>query len=194
MVGRNGSSLAVLTIGLMWGLRMTGAMSKALIPLAAVALLLTTPAWAGAPEPRQAFELKRLAGQWHEIARTPNFRQKNCKAGRTEWDVGAGGQIRVNTVCIEKNGGAKTVKAKAEMVDRQKNAKVKMTFLSGLISQEYWLLDRAPDYRWLIMGTPGGNYIWIFSRDAKPGSGVRAEAIARARRLGYNVSNLVQNE
>ena len=178
----------------MWCLRMKTAMSKALIPAAVLALLAAGPAWAGAPEPRQAFELKRLAGQWHEIARTPNFRQKNCRAGRTEWDFGPGGQIRVNTVCINKDGGAKTVKAKAEVVDRQKNAKVKMTFLSGLVSQEYWLLDRAPDYRWLIMGTPGGNYIWIFSRDARPGAGVRAEALSRAKRLGYNVSNLVQNE
>ena len=178
----------------MWGLRMKTAMWKALIPAIAVALLVCAPARAGAPEPRQAFELKRLAGQWHEIARTPNFRQRDCAAGTTEWDFPAGGQIRVNTVCISRKGGAKTVKAKAEVVDRRSNAKVKMTFLSGLVSQEYWLLDRAPDYRWLIMGTPGGNYIWIFSRDAKPGAGVRAEAISRARRLGYNVSNLVQNE
>jgi apolipoprotein D and lipocalin family protein len=172
---------------------MKTAMSKALIP-AAMALMLASPALAGAPEPRQAIELKRLAGQWHEIARTPNFRQKDCKAGTTRWEIGAPDRIRVDTVCIRANGGAKTVKARAEVVDRQRNAKVKMTFLSGLISQEYWLLDRAPDYRWLIMGTPGGNYIWIFSRDARPGAGVRAEAIARARRLGYNVSNLVQSE
>ena len=178
----------------MWCLTMKTAMSKALIPAAALALFLAGPASAAAPEPRQAFELKRLAGQWHEIARTPNFRQKNCKAGRTEWAFAAGGQIRVNTVCVDKNGGAKTVKAKAQVVDKAKNAKVKMTFLSGLVSQEYWLLDRANDYRWLIMGTPGGNYIWIFTRDARPGAGVRAEAISRARRLGYNVSNLVQNE
>ncbi len=178
----------------MWGLRMTSAMRKALIPVALTALLAGAPAWAGAPEPRQAFELKRLAGQWHEIARTPNFRQKNCKANRTEWIFPATGQIRVDNVCVGKDGGAKTVKAKAEVVDRRSNAKVKMTFLGGLISQEYWLLDRAPDYRWLIMGTPGGNYIWIFTRDARPGAGVRAEAIARARRLGYDVANLVQNE
>jgi apolipoprotein D and lipocalin family protein len=170
-------------------------MAKLVIPaLALAALLPAAPAQAGAPEPRQAFELKRLAGEWHEIARTPNVRQKQCKAGTTEWAFGAGGQIRVNTVCIEKNGQAKTVKAKAEVVDRQKNAKVKMTFLSGLISQEYWLLDRAPDYRWLIMGTPGGNYIWIFSRDAKPGAGTRAEAISRAKKLGYDTAKLVQNE
>ena len=173
---------------------MKTAMSKALIPALMLLVFAAAPARAGAPEPRQPIELKRLAGQWHEIARTPNFRQKNCKAGTTEWDFLPGGQIRVNTVCIEKGGGAKTVKAKAEVVDKAKNAKVKMTFLSGLISQEYWLLDRAADYRWLIMGTPGGNYIWIFSREARPGAGVRAEAISRAKRLGYNVSNLVQNE
>ncbi len=178
----------------MWCLFHKGAMSKASIPAAVMALLLAGPAWAGAPEPKQAFELKRLAGQWHEIARTPNFRQRDCKAGTTEWEIGSADRIRVNTVCISHKGGAKTVKAKAEVVDRRSNAKVKMTFLSGLVSQEYWLLDRSSDYRWLIMGTPGGNYIWIFTRDARPGAGVRAEAISRAKRLGYNTANLVQNE
>lgn len=178
----------------MWCLRMKTAMAKLSFTIAVLTFFASAPALAGAPEPRQSYELKRLAGEWHEIARTPNFRQRNCKAASTEFDFQGGAQFRVNSVCVGKDGGAQSVKAKAEVVDRQSNAKVKMTFLSGLVSQEYWLLDRAPDYRWLIMGTPGGNYVWIFSRDGKPSAGVKAEAISRAKKLGYNTANLVLNE
>jgi apolipoprotein D and lipocalin family protein len=165
------------------------------LPLICIIALLATaaPAFAGAPEPRQAFDLKRLAGQWYEAARTPNLRQHGCKATTTEWKVGAADQIDVVNVCIGKGGESKAVKARAAMVDSPKNAKVRMTFLGGLVSQEYWLLDRAGDYRWLIMGTPGGNYVWIFTRDARPAPAVKAEAVSRAKKLGYDTANLVED-
>jgi apolipoprotein D and lipocalin family protein len=179
-------------LGPMRGLRIKDAMRKPVICALAL-VLLAGPSLAGAPQPEQTFDLKRLAGEWHELARTPNFRQHGCKATTTAWTVGASGQIDVVNTCIGKGGSARSVKARAVMVDAPKNSKVKMTFLGGLVSQEYWLLDRAADYRWLIMGTPGGNYVWIFTREAKPAAKLKAEAISHAGRLGYDTSNLVQD-
>jgi apolipoprotein D and lipocalin family protein len=176
----------------MCALRIKGAMWSRLICTMAL-LALSGPALAGAPEPRQAFDLKRLAGQWYEVARTPNVRQHGCKATTSEWSLGSGGHIDVVNTCIGNTGDARSLKAKAVVVDPPKNAKVKMTFLGGLVSQEYWLLDRPSDYRWLIMGTPGGHYIWIFTREPRPAAQVKAEAISRAGKLGYDTSNLVQD-
>jgi apolipoprotein D and lipocalin family protein len=169
-------------------------MWKTMICAVLAAGAAVAPAFAGAPEPRQAFDLKRLSGRWYEIARTPNLRQKHCRASTTQWSFGADDRIEVDSVCIGKNGDAKSVKARAVVVDGQRNAKVRMSFLGGLVSQEYWLLDRAGDYRWLIMGTPGGNYVWIFTREARPATGVKAEAISRAGKLGYKTANLVEDE
>jgi apolipoprotein D and lipocalin family protein len=167
-------------------------MRKSLICILALAAL-ADPAFAGAPEPQQAFDLRRLAGQWHELARTPNFRQRGCKATTASWNFEPGGRIEVVNTCVGKDGGAKSVKARASVIDAPKNSKVKMTFLGGVVTQEYWLLDRPADYRWLIMGTPGGNYVWIFTREPKPAAKVAAEAISRAGKLGYDTANLVQD-
>ena len=57
------------------------------------------------------------------------------------------------------------------------------------VSQEFWVLDRADDYSWAILGTPGGNYFWLWSRSHSPAN--RAALLARVRALGYDTSNVV---
>lgn len=60
-----------------------------------------------------------------------------------------------------------------------------MTFLGGLKTQEYWILDCAGDGSWAIMATPGGNYVWLLARRPVMSEAARAAAAARIRALGY---------
>jgi apolipoprotein D and lipocalin family protein len=54
----------------------------------------------------------------------------------------------------------------------------------------YWVLELDPDYRWAIVGEPSGRYFWILTRDAVPSEALRADLLARAARLGYDVTKL----
>jgi apolipoprotein D and lipocalin family protein len=65
------------------------------------------------------------------------------------------------------------------------NTRFKMSFLGGLKKQEYWVLDRADDQSWAIMATPGGNYVWLLSRDAVMSPAAKAAALDRVKALGY---------
>jgi apolipoprotein D and lipocalin family protein len=46
-------------------------------------------------------------------------------------------------------------------------------------------LDHAADSSWALLGTSGGNYVWVLSRTPTLPPAARAAAIARANALGY---------
>lgn len=153
--------------------------------------LLASPALAGAPQPTNKVDIGKMTGRWYEIARFYNPRQKDCFAAAADW-VRSGDGFRVTNVCRQGavDGPPKTMKAAAKVVDPATNAKIKMTFM-GLINQEYWILDRAPDQSWFILATPGGNYVWLFARDAKLNGAARSAAVARIKQLGYDTGKLL---
>ncbi len=76
------------------------------------------------------------------------------------------------------------------MIDRATHAKVKMTVLGGLVSREYWLIDHADDYGWLIMGTADGRYVAVMTARRQPTAAVREQALRRLAALGYDKSRM----
>jgi len=149
------------------------------------------PATAAAPAPKKPIQFEKMMGRWYEVARTPNQRQKNCFAPYADWKPEGAGKAQVTNTCRKGSptGPVETNKATARLVDAGK-AKISMSFLLGTINQEYWILDRADDYSWSIMGTPGGNYVWVFSRQKTLTPAQRDALVGRARALGYPASKI----
>lgn len=168
-------------------------MSKSVTSSAVLAaVLLTAPAAiAGAPQPASPLEASAMAGRWYEVARTPNKMQKGCQAGTSDWrPVGDG--YAVVQACRKgaPTGPRAEWKAQARVVDPATNTKFRMSFFGGLVNQEYWVLDHRSDQGWLILGTPGGNFVWLMSQRPALSANVRAQALARIRQLGYDVNRL----
>lgn len=166
-------------------------MMRRILACALALALCGSGALAAAPQPTQNVDLGKMSGRWYEVARFYNARQKNCFAAAADW-VRTGEGFHVTQTCRKGavSGPASTTKANVKIVDPATNAKIKMTFL-GLVSQEYWLLDRAPDQSWIIMATPGGNYIWLFARTPEMPGAARAQAVARIQQLGYDTGKLL---
>lgn len=164
--------------------------------LAAIAVglsMIAAPALAAAPPPAKPVPASFFSGAWHEIARTPNMNQKDCEAPVSKFVSGAGGAYTVSQTCRKGSptGPAKTVSTKGAIVPGTNNAKFSMSFLGGIKKQEYWILDRADDNGWAIMATPGGNYVWLLSRNAQMPAATRNAALARIKALGYDTAKLV---
>jgi apolipoprotein D and lipocalin family protein len=157
----------------------------------AVGLVLAAPALAAPPPPAQKIELTKMTGRWYEVARLPNKTQKDCQGGTSDW-VRAGEGYSVVQTCHKGSLAAPPTewKAKATVLDTATNAKFKMSFFGGLISQEYWVLDAHNDQGWLILGTPGGNYMWLMSQRPVLSSTIKAQAISRIKQLGYDANRL----
>lgn len=161
--------------------------------LAALALSATVAA-ADAPAPRQPVDLDRFVGRWYEIARTPNANQPTCSRLAIDVRRAGGGRFEVVNTCARPNGGERVVRATAMVLDTQTNTRLRFRAQDGAagllgVTQEFWVLDRASDYRWAILGTPGGNYFWLWSREHSPAD--RALMLRRVRSLGYDTNRAV---
>ena len=155
---------------------------------AALSVSIAGAALAAAQPPAKPVSTAFYSGKWYEIARTPNAGQRDCEAATTQFTTESSSGFKVLQICRRgsASGAAKTFNTTGKIVaGASANAKFSMSFLGGLKTQEYWVLDRANDQSWAIMATPGGNYVWLLSRQAVMGPAVQAAALARGRALGY---------
>ncbi|WP_309604394.1 lipocalin family protein [Phenylobacterium sp.] len=167
-------------------------MPRRLIALLAFAVTLALSASASAmPDPVDRLELTRMMGRWYEVARLPNRIQHGCQAGASDWTRTAEGFTVVQS-CHKgaPDGPLSQWNAKAKVADPVSNAKFRMSFFGGLISQEYWVLDQRIDQGWLILATRDGKYLWLMSQKPTLPTLIRAQAVARIRQLGFDIGRL----
>jgi apolipoprotein D and lipocalin family protein len=156
----------------------------ALIVLAPV--LAGSAALAAAHPPTKPVSAEFYSGRWYEIARTPNFGQRDCQAPTTDFTT-EGSAFKVRQVCHRGSpvGEEKVFSTTGKIIDGSQNTRFTMSFLGGLKKQEYWVLDCANDHSWGIMATPGGNYVWLLSRTPDMPAATKAVALQRVKDLGY---------
>jgi apolipoprotein D and lipocalin family protein len=153
-------------------------------------LAMASAACAMAP-PVSHIELTRMMGRWYEVARLPNKIQRGCTAGASDWTrTGEGFNVVQTCHRDSPDGPLAEWKAKARVADPVSNAKFKMSFFGGLISQEYWVLDQRPEQGWLILATHDGKYLWLMSQKPTLPVAIRAEAVARIKQLGFDTGRL----
>ena len=159
------------------------------LPIALLAACAGSPGPVGnsaVPEPAKAVELDRYLGKWFEMARYEAPFQKDCEGVTADYALREDGKISVVNSCT-KDGKRTTADGKAKIVEGSGNAKLKVSFF-GPFYGDYWILDRAEDYSWAIVGEPSGRYLWMLTREAQPEPAVRALIEARVRELGYDWS------
>ena len=141
------------------------------------------------PQPAKPVELSRYLGRWYEVARYEQGFQKDCDAVTADYALRADGMISVINTCRKPGGAIKQSRGKVKVVDTATGAKLKVSFF-GPFYGDYWVLDRADDYSWAIVGEGSGRYLWLLSRDPSPGEARLGAMIARAGALGYDTTML----
>ncbi len=172
-------------------------MSRSLASLAialAAALAACSVAAGGpvVPQPAKAVDLNRYLGRWYELARYDMVFERGCEGVTAEYSMRPDGLVRVLNTCRRgaPDGPVKTAEGRAKVVPGSNGAKLKVAFF-GPFWADYWVLDRADDYSWAIVGEPSRKYLWILSRDATPGEAALAALVARTEALGYDTSRLI---
>ena len=89
------------------------------------------------------------------------------------------------------DGSVKTLRARAKIISPRDNTRFRMSFFGGLVHQEYWVLDHADDNSWLIMATPGGNFVWLMARRPNLSTAALAAATAKVAGFGYPPGRLI---
>jgi apolipoprotein D and lipocalin family protein len=172
-------------------------MSRRITPL----LLTIAAIWWGKPvraadsqPPLQvvpSVDLARYAGKWHEIARLPNRFHRDCAANTTAtYTLRPDGNINVVNECRKRDGRTKSAKGTARVADRNgPTTKLKVTFFWPF-SGDYWIIDLDSDYRWVVVGEPGCNYLWVLSREPRMDGVLFQQILERAKQQGFQVERL----
>jgi len=139
-------------------------------------------------------DLPSYLGTWYEIERFPNWFQKKCRSSKAEYSMRGKNKINVKNSCTT-NKGLNVAHGIARVVDRRSNAKLKVSFVPffnrfGWFAGDYWILDLAPDYSYVLVGSPDRNYLWILSRTTVLDPGIVDGLKGVAAREGFDISRL----
>lgn len=160
--------------------------------LVVITSLVAPGAGLATPQPARPVPVQLFSGRWYEIARIPNMLQRDCEGASSDFAGFNSGRFRVVQVCHHGSpaGPTQSYNANGQIIPASDNAKMNLSFFGGIVHVEYWILDRAENGSWAIMGTSNGRYVWLLSRRPVLDAATRAHAIARIGQLGYPVQRL----
>lgn len=137
-------------------------------------------------------DLKKYAGKWYEIARYQNRFQKKCVGNVTaDYTLKDSGNIEVINRCKKADGSIMDAKGKAKIVDKNTNAKLKVSFF-WIFYGSYWIIDLDPDYRYAVVSEPGRDYLWILSRTPQMDEKTYRDILERISAKGLDTNKLVK--
>jgi len=144
-------------------------------------------------------DLHRYQGRWYEIARLPNWFQKECTRSMATYTLLKSGKVGVRNQCDTAGGLTKISRGTASVVDRETNAKLEVVFdnwFSRLFpfftKGNYWILYLDADYTRVIVGTPDRKYLWIMARTPNLDDAVYQDLVTRCTALGFDTTGLVR--
>ena len=136
-------------------------------------------------------DLNKYLGTWYEIAKYPNWFEKNLVAVTADYSLRDDGKIKVLNAGRKGtlNGEEKKATGKAWIVDKQTNAKLKVQFFWPF-SGNYWIVELGSNYEYAVIGEPKRKYLWILSRTPEMDENLYNELLKKIEAHGYDLSKI----
>jgi apolipoprotein D and lipocalin family protein len=146
-------------------------------------------------------DVKRYAGTWYEIARLPNWFERNCSGDITaNYSINADGTIAVSNRCTKKNGVAEAANGIGRFKDPElKKGHLKVTFAPGwlrflpFVWADYCVIYLDDGYKFALIGEPGRKYLWVLAREKNIDKEQLDKMLQIAEKQGFNLSKLIRN-
>jgi apolipoprotein D and lipocalin family protein len=135
-------------------------------------------------------ELEKYLGKWYEIAHLPAKFQEGCNETTATYTLSKDGSISVLNQAT-KNGKIKQAKGKAKVVDKNSNAKLKVTFFWPFYG-DYWIIKLGDNYDYSVVGTPNRKYLWILSRTPQMDDNLYSQIIEYVKSKGFDANKLIK--
>jgi apolipoprotein D and lipocalin family protein len=135
-------------------------------------------------------ELEKYLGKWYEIAHLPAKFEEGCNETTATYTLSKDGSISVLNQST-KNGKIKQAKGKAKIVDKNSNAKLKVTFFWPFYG-DYWIIKLGNDYDYSVVGTPNRKYLWILSRTPQMDNKLYSQLIEYVKSKRFDVNKLIK--
>lgn len=161
--------------------------------LAAALIVRARRIRAQVPEVVTFVDMRRYLGKWYEIARYPNWFQKDdCVATTATYTQRADGRIDVLNQCHRGGitGPLQAARGVARVADATTNARLKVTFFWPFAG-DYWIIDLGPNYEYTVVSEPQRRYLWILSRRPAMEMQTFGDILRRLRGQGFDTSKLI---
>lgn len=144
-----------------------------------------------------SIDLQRYQGQWFEISRLPMWFERNCLGDITaNYRPREDMRIDVLNRCRTKDGFI-SASGIAEQPETMYPGRLRVRFAPAWLSWlpfvwgDYWIIDLDPEYRWVIVGAPSRDYLWILSRTPTLEHQEVAALKLKAKSLGFAVDAMI---
>lgn len=143
--------------------------------------------------PIQNIEITKYLGTWYEIARYPNWFEKDLVGVTATYTLKEDNHIEVLNQGYVKilNGKRKQIIGDAWIPNKEKTGSLKVSFFKPF-SAGYYIVAIDQDYQYALVLSDSPNYLWILSRKPVLDEAIYNKLIALAKDLGVDVSQVIK--
>jgi len=168
--------------------------------IAIAALVGAAPATAGPGTPSVVarLDIEVLAGEWYEVASTGTWWHRRCVAD-TRYafeEPGRSGSLRATSVCSTQEG---TARFRGRLrAGPNGDGRLSIRFTPSVLAwlpatwSDFWVLDAGAECEWLLVGDNKRERLLVLSRAVSLAEASLAQALAAARREGYDPDRLAR--
>ena len=137
------------------------------------------------------FEPDRYMGTWYEIARLPQYFERDMDEVRAQYTLEPDGSIRVVNSGV-RDGEPQSITGTAKLKHpgaKPLTGELRVTFFWPFYA-DYRIIELAPDYSYAVVTAGSRDYFWILSRSPTMEKEQLDAILNRAKALGFDLGTL----
>ncbi|MDN3588399.1 lipocalin family protein [Pedobacter aquatilis] len=140
--------------------------------------------------PVTKLDLKKYAGTWYSLYSIPTIFDKGSRETTTKYTLNKDGFYNVLTT-YKKPNDEKVYSRNSKMFPSEdgNNGELQAQFVWP-IKVDYWIIELAEDYSYVVVGHPDHKFLFIMSRTQTMPKKTHDEIVARCKAKGYEVAKL----
>lgn len=140
--------------------------------------------------PVTKLDLKKYSGTWYSLYSIPTIFDKGSRETTTKYSLNKAGYYDVLTT-YKKPGDEKVYSRNSKIFPSENGdgGELKAQFIWP-IKVDYWIIELAEDYSYVVVGHPDHKFLFIMSRNRTMPKKTHDEIIARCKSKGYEVEKL----
>lgn len=136
---------------------------------------------------------ERFAGRWFEIAHLPYHAEKNLVGSRKTFTLQEDGyKVEYEAAVGTLEGKSVKKEGYARIID-ENNTHMRLK-LFGPLEMDYMVLEKGPDYNYVVLGSPNKKQAWILSRTPNLEAKQYDSIVEHLKAQGYATDALIQVE
>ena len=139
----------------------------------------------------QNFEPERYMGTWYEIARLPQYFERDLDEVQAQYTLNDDGTVKVVNSGV-KNGEPTSITGKAKLKNpdaKPQTGELRVSFFWPFYS-DYRVIELAPDYSYAVVTAGSRNYLWVLARKPTMDKAQLDGILSRAKALGFELDEL----